>query len=168
VSIVAKQSEPDVPVRFGSVTPVRKDAALVTSLRIVLSNTVVFAFMAQGYHWNVTGRDFTQLHDLFGDIYEDAQAAIDPTAENIRKMGGEAPYMLGDFQRYSTVEQTATPIDATTMIRTLAVANMQVIETLNDAFAIANDINEQGIADFLASRIDMHQKWGWMLRESIG
>lgn len=168
MSIVSKQAEPDVPVRFGSVTPVQKDAACVTSLRIVLSNTIVFAFMAQGYHWNVTGRDFAQLHDLFGDIYEDAFGAVDPTAENIRKMGGEAPFMLGDFQRYSTVEQIAAPIDATTMLRTLAVANMQVIETLNDAFAIANDINEQGIADFLAGRIDMHQKWGWMLRESIG
>jgi starvation-inducible DNA-binding protein len=168
VSIVAKQSEPDVPLRFGRVTPVRKDAALVTSLRIVLSNTVIFGFMAQGYHWNVTGRDFTQLHDLFGDIYEDTFGAVDPTAENIRKMGGEAPYLLGDFQRYSTVDQIATPIDATTMIRTLAAANMQVIETLNDTFAIANDLNEQGVADFLAARIDMHQKWGWMLRESIG
>lgn len=167
MSIVSKQAEPDRPIRPGVPTPVRKEAACVAALRIVLSDTVVFQFMAQGFHWNVSGRDFVQLHDLFGDIYEDAQAAIDPTAENIRKMDGEAPYLLGDFQRYTTLDQVATPVDATTMIRTLMAANEQVIASLNSAFAIADDLNLQGIADFLAGRIDMHKKWGWMLRESI-
>lgn len=168
MSIVAKQAEPDRPVRFGAVTPVQKDSACIMSLRIVLANEVVFAFMAQGFHWNVTGPDFPQLHELFGEIYEDAHGAIDPTAENIRKMGGEAPFMLTDYARLSTVDQVATPVDAPGMVRALMAANEQVNRSILDAFAIANDINEQGIADFLASRDDMHKKWAWMLRETAG
>lgn len=167
MSIVAKQSDPDRPLRPGLLTPVRKEAACIAALRIVLSDTVVFQFMAQGFHWNVSGRDFVQLHGLFGDIYEDAQEAIDPIAENIRKMDGEAPYLLADFQRFTTLDQVATPVDATTMIRTLLVANMQVVRSLEEALAIADDLNLQGVADFLAGRIDMHKKWGWMLRETI-
>jgi hypothetical protein len=35
------------------------------------------------------------------------------------------------------------------------------------AFDVANAANEQGIADFCASRIDMHQKWDWQLSSSV-
>jgi starvation-inducible DNA-binding protein len=168
VSIVAKQTEPDLPVRVGSPVPVRKDAACVTSLRINLSNLVVFGFMAQGFHWNVTGRDFYQLHELFGEIYEDAFEAIDPMAEQIRTMGASAPFTLDEFQRLAMIDIVTAPIDASAMIRTLLTANDQVTAALNEAFAIATDINAQGIVDFLAGRIDRHQKWAWMLRESLG
>ena len=168
MSIVAKQAEPDRPIRVGGPTPIRKDAACITSLRINLSNLVVFGFMAQGFHWNVSGRDFYQLHELFGDIYEDAFEAVDPMAEHIRIMGGDAPFTLDEFQRLAMVDVVSAPIDATAMIRTLLAANDQVVSALNEAFAIANDINAQGTADFLAGRLDMHGKWSWMLRESIG
>lgn len=167
MSIVAKQSEPDRPIRGLGVQPVSKDAACVAALRICLSDAVVLSFMAQGFHWNVSGRDFTQLHTLFGNIYEDVYEAVDPLAENIRKIDAEAPYLLSDFQRYTTITQVATPVDASTMIRTLHEANEQATKALNSAFAIATDMNLQGIADFLAGRIDMHTKWSWMLRESM-
>jgi len=166
VSIVAKQSEPDRPIR-GAVRPVRKEAACVAALRICLSDAVVFSFMAQGFHWNVSGRDFTQLHMLFGEIYEDVQGSVDPLAENIRKMDAEAPFLLGEFMRYTSITQVATPVDASTMLRTLLEANMQVTENLKSAFDVANDLNLQGIANFLADRIDKHRKWSWMLRESV-
>lgn len=168
MSIVSKQAEPDKALRPGVSAPIRKDSACIVSLRIVLANTVVFGYMAQGFHWNVTGPDFPQLHELFGNIYEDAFDSIDPTAENIRKLGGEAPFMLDDFQRLSTIDTVSAPIDAPAMLRALLAAVDQLLRSVNDAFAIATDINEQGIADFLASRDDMLKKWAWQLRESIG
>lgn len=168
MSIVSKQSEPDVPFRPGSVALMRKEAACISALRMTLADEVVLSFMAQGFHWNVTGPQFPQLHELFGDIYEDVYGAIDPTAENIRKLGGEAPFLLGEYQRLTSIDQVATPIDAPGMVRSLRTANVQMVSTLRDTFAIANAINEQGIADFIAGRIDMQQKWDWMLRETAG
>jgi starvation-inducible DNA-binding protein len=168
VSIVAKQSGPDTVLRPGSPAPMRKEAALISSLRMAISDGVILSFMAQGFHWNVKGPDFPQLHEMFGDIYEDVYGAIDPTAENIRKLGGEAPFLLGEFQRMGSIDQMGTPIDAPGMVRALQMANAQMIRTLRDTFAIANTVNEQGIADFIAGRLDMQQKWDWMLRETAG
>lgn len=168
MSIVSKQSEPDIIFRPGTVTPVSKEAALISALRMVVSDGVTLSYLAQGFHWNVSGPDFPQLHELFEEIYEDVYGGIDPCAENIRKLGGQAPFLLSEFQRLSSIDQIGTPIDAPGMVRTLYTANRQMLYTVRDAFAIATTVNEQGVADFLAGRIDSQQKWDWMLRETAG
>lgn len=57
--------------------------------------------------------------------------------------------------------------NATAMAQSLYVENMKLIEALDKAFNVANHCNEQGIADFLAGRIDMHKKWAWQLSASL-
>jgi len=37
------------------------------------------------------GPDFHQYHSFFAMIYEDVASAIDPLAENMRKLGALAP-----------------------------------------------------------------------------
>jgi starvation-inducible DNA-binding protein len=50
------------------------------------------------------------------------------------------------------------------MIEELLTDNETIIDLLNQCFASAEEENQQGIADFIASRIDAHAKHGWMLR----
>jgi len=52
------------------------------------------------------------------------------------------------------------------MAKALLTANESVIKTLNDVFKKATKADQQGIADFISGRIDMHQKWAWQLRAS--
>lgn len=140
------------------------DPDLAQHLAKVLSSVVVFKFLAHGYHWNVKGKDFREFHDFFADIYEDADGSVDPFAENIRKLGYEAPYFLSDFLELSVVDGGQRQLgDACEMARSLYVENAKLIEALNKAFNVANNVNEQGIANFIAERIDMHQKWAWQL-----
>jgi starvation-inducible DNA-binding protein len=42
--------------------------------------------------------------------------------------------------------------------------NQKVIQTLDIAFKLATQFDKQGLADFLAGRIDAHNKHAWMLR----
>ena len=141
---------------------------LAKHLAICLSGTVVSRFVAQGYHWNVKGIEFSQLHDFFGEIYEDYESAIDPFAENIRKLGFDAPYLLTDFAEISPIEEPMRiTSDASAMLLSLYEINNILHGCIKKAFNVANNCNEQGIADFLAGRIDMHHKWAWQLRTSL-
>ena len=47
-------------------------------------------------------------------------------------------------------------------------ANEMLIGELAEAFDCAIMHNQQGIANFLAERIDAHQKWKWQLSSSLG
>ena len=167
MSIVSKQSEPDVFVSLRS-APVRKQAATVSALRVLTADLVIFSHMAQGFHWNVTGRDFTQLHELFSNIYEDVHDSIDMAGENVVKLGGAAPYLLSEFLQIGQVnEPTSQPNEPTGMLTALLKANEEVLATLDMTFKVATAENEQGVANFVADRIDSHKKWSWQLRESI-
>jgi starvation-inducible DNA-binding protein len=136
---------------------------LVEALARLLGNNVVFYTKAHGHHWNVTGRDFSQFHDFFSDIYEDAFAQFDPVAENIRKMGALTPYRLSDFANLSSMSDMEVGSDAMLMCQDLLEANNILIESINVAFKIASDLDEQGIADYLAGRDDEHKKLRWKL-----
>jgi DNA-binding ferritin-like protein len=50
------------------------------------------------------------------------------------------------------------------MAKNLFDDNDKVMRSLNVSFKLANQFDNQGLADFLAGRIDIHNKHAWMLR----
>lgn len=140
--------------------------ALTDELAKLQADVTVFYFRAHGYHWNVEGEDFSQYHNLFEDIYSDAYGSIDPIAENIRKLGEYAPFKLDTLIKLASLEDSKVPTNPRAMAKDLLEANESLIEILKSVFHTANDDDEQGIANFIAERIDMHQKWAWQLKAS--
>ena len=141
---------------------------LADSLKILLATEYAFSLKAQLFHWNVEGPDFAQLHEFFGNLYEEVyNNSIDKTAEYIRALGDYAP---GSYERFSelTIIKGQTKIPrARLMIEELLANNSQLLDLLNETFATAEQENQQGIANFIAERIDAHQKHGWMLRSFL-
>jgi starvation-inducible DNA-binding protein len=41
------------------------------SLKKVLASSYILSLKTQNYHWNVKGPHFKQLHDLFGEQYNE-------------------------------------------------------------------------------------------------
>jgi starvation-inducible DNA-binding protein len=147
--------------------PAPERAALVNALQDLLADTVSFYLKAHGAHWNVVGEEFAQYHELFGEIYEDAQGAIDPTAELLRKLNAPA---LGDIREVASRaegEPVADDNDAESLAETVYSVNEMVLDCIARAIDEATRLNMQGILNFLAERQDMHQKWSWQLRASL-
>jgi len=46
--------------------------------------------LSQSAHWNVRGQNFLELHGLFGEIYDYANAQIDVVAERILALNNQA------------------------------------------------------------------------------
>jgi starvation-inducible DNA-binding protein len=141
---------------------------LAEKLSVILADVVAYRAIAQGYHWNVKGPEFTQFHKFFQKLYEDADSSVDPLAENIRKLGFDAPFTIEDFASLNCLEVAPAGSEPITMCERLYQINTHVRACLNAGFNIANDIGQQGIADFLAQRIDMHDKWLWQLGTITG
>ena len=141
---------------------------LADSLKTLLATEYAFSIKAQLFHWNVEGPDFAQLHEFFGNVYEEVyNNSIDKTAEYIRTLDEYAP---GSFERYNELSQiqgqTKIP-RARLMIEELLANNGQLLELLNQCFQIATDENQQGIANFIAERLDAQAKHGWMLKSFL-
>jgi len=140
---------------------------LTTALKILQANVTVMYYKTHQYHWNLEGIEFTQYHDFFGDLYQDVYNSIDLIAENIRKLNDYAPFSLDDLFKYKTLsEETTRVVLLSDILNSLSAANQEVLNSLNKVFSLANQANEQGVCNFIADRIDTHQKHAWFLRVS--
>jgi starvation-inducible DNA-binding protein len=147
--------------------PKSNQPPLIKQLQQLLADVALFYHTVHEFHWNVTGIDFYEYHKLFDEIVSDVYDSIDPIAENIRKLGGYAKYNMSDLVKIANLnevdEQTS---DAKALTNYLIALNSDLIITLIKTFDLANKSNQQGIANFIAERIDMHQKWNWFLKAS--
>lgn len=140
---------------------------LVQALKKVLANSFAFYVKAQNYHWNVEGPNFPQYHLFLGDLYEEVQGSIDRTAENIRMLGGYAPSSLSRFAELSEVEDELKIPTADVMMARLNDDNERVIESINNCYALAEQLGQHGLSNWLAERQDAHKKHGWMLKSIL-
>ena len=140
---------------------------LSAALKVALANTFVMYFKLHSFHWNTEGRDFPEYHDFFGDLYEDVYGAVDPIAENLRKLDVYAPMSLMELYNNKTLmEENGIP-DIQGMLTAALAANDQVLYSLNKAYTLGEKEKKYGLCNFLADRIDTHEKHGWQLRASL-
>ena len=137
---------------------------LVEIMKKVLADTFAMYLKSHNYHWNVEGSNFPQYHEFFGNLYEELHGAVDPIAEHIRTLDAYAPGSFSRFMELTDIQdETSIPL-GTDMARKLLSDNQIVLNTLNMAFNLANSFEQNGLANFLADRIDIHKKHAWMLR----
>ena len=140
-------------------------SGLVEELKILQANVFQFYAQSHGYHWNVEGQDFKELHAFFLEIYEDVFDSIDAISENIRKLNDYAPFGARDWLQNASVEiNDSKNLSCKEMVKELLITNGYIIDNLNQVFKVATEENQQGICNFLADRIDKHQFWQWQLR----
>ena len=140
---------------------------LIEELKTALATSFAFYLKAQYFHWNVTGKDFVQLHDFFGKVYEEVLDSIDTMAEHIRALDAFAPGGLKRMVDLSLIDDTDIIPTDEMMVNTLLKDNQTIIKQMNKVFQLADSENEQGLADFISQRLASHQKHAWMLRSIL-
>lgn len=137
---------------------------LIDLMKKTLADTFTMYLKTHSFHWNVEGPNFPQFHEFFGDLYEELHGAVDPIAEEIRALNSYAPGSMARLLELAEIkEQTIIP-SAVAMAAELLNDNEIILQDLQVVFELANELNKQGLADFVAGRIDVHNKHAWMLR----
>ena len=154
------------PVAMEAVEPTKQD--LADELRELLGNIVSAKFLAHGAHWNVKGVLFSQYHEFFGEIYQDYDSAIDPIAENIRKLDVDAPFTLPQFVADTEIDATFVGGDPVQLSLAIYKANEILIGDVVEVLCTAEELAQQGIYNFLADLQDRFSKWHWQLGAVIG
>jgi starvation-inducible DNA-binding protein len=132
--------------------------------KIAFSSEFSFYLKAHQFHWNVTGQNFRQYHDLFGTIYEEVYGSIDDFAEKIRSLGTFMPGSYTRFSMLSKIEDEERILSDGEMIKELYQDNEKMIVILNKLYEASEASNTYGFSNFVAERIDAHAKHGWQLK----
>jgi starvation-inducible DNA-binding protein len=141
---------------------------LADNLKVLLASVYSFSVKVQYFHWNVEGDNFPQYHEFFGNLYEEVyNNSIDKIAEYIRTLDVYAPGSFTRFQELSIIEDQLKVPRAELMFEELYHDNSKLIDLLNQCFASAESENKQGIANFIAERLDAQAKHQWMIRSVL-
>lgn len=126
-----------------------------------------YLLKAQNFHWNVTGPDFLEYHELFEDIYTEVYDNLDKFAEHLRALGIFVPASFSEMLAISAIKD---PLDYKTkdeMVECLYRDNGTLVRNLLDLYK-STEINEEyGFSSFIAERLAEHRKHGWQLYSSL-
>lgn len=140
---------------------------LQQALKCAFATTYAFLVKSENFHWNVTGPDFLQYHELFGKIYDEVDDELDDFAERVRAVRAWVPASFSQLAEHSAITDTVEVLPKNEMLRVLYVDNGKVHDELLKAYQLAEEYGEQGLCAFLSERIDEHRKHGWMLYSSM-
>ena len=140
---------------------------LVDNMKVLLASSYSLYLKAANFHWNTEGPMFPQNHEFLGDFYGDIYGTTDRIAEYIRALDNYAPGSFTRFQELTIIEDCMEQLPPTEQFTELLADSNTLLMYLNDTFMLAAAENQQGIANFLAERVDAMQKHKWMLRSIL-
>lgn len=140
---------------------------ITESLNNLLANEYVLYTKLLNYHWNITGKHFGPLHQLFEDQYLALFKIIDAVAERVTTLGAPALGTLGGFINYTTLSEDKAIPSEKEMIQNLVNNHEAIIKQIRTLVDIAKNGNDEGTISFLGSLLEKHEKMSWMLRAHL-
>lgn len=137
---------------------------LAENLKTLLGCSFVYFTKAAGFHWNCEGPNFPQYHEFLGNLYNDIFETVDVIAEHIRTLDSYAPGSLARMLELNKLTEQQKIPRAELMFAELIEDTKIIINCLNECFAAAESENQQGIANYMAERLDAMNKHLWMMR----
>jgi len=141
-----------------------KETAMVgQKLNKLLCNYQMYYMNLRGFHWNITGRKFFELHLKFEELYDDAVIKIDEIAERILTLS-ESP--IHSFKKYIEESQITAEEDITD--GELAIDNILsslkiLLATEREILQLATTANDEGTVSLMSDYIVQQEKLVWML-----
>jgi starvation-inducible DNA-binding protein len=144
-------------------------ARIADGLSRFLADSYTLYLKTHNFHWNVTGPMFNSLHLMFMQQYTEQWTALDEIAERIRALGFKAPGSYAEFARLSSIREQAGA-DAPeweAMVRQLVEGNEAACRTARKVLETADKAGDDPSVDLLTQRLQVHEKYAWMLRSLL-
>lgn len=136
------------------------------ALKVLLGETYALYVKTHGYHWNVTGPRFNELHGMFMTQYNELWLALDQIAERIRALGHFAPGSSAEMLENATIKPDKGVPDAAAMVKNLASGHEAVSRAAKAGIKIGEETHDPVSVDLFTQRAQIAEKTAWMLRAS--
>lgn len=128
------------------------------------SSLFVLFHKTWAFHWNVVGKDFTQLHQLFGGQYEAMFEEIDRLSEHMRYLNVKPLSSLSRMLEVTQIQEAASSTTADKMLSELLENNEKFCEMLVEISEEAEEQKSYATANLVQDLMESHGKFIWQLR----
>lgn len=135
---------------------------LIEKLNNLLANYQVFYQNTRGFHWNIKGEKFFELHLKFEELYNDLQIKIDEIAERVLTLGGTPVHSFAGYLEIAEIKpvenETNGPACVGYILDSFATLLVKEREILN----LSAELNDEGTNAMASDYIREKEKLVWM------
>ncbi|MCO4292763.1 DNA starvation/stationary phase protection protein [Solitalea sp. MAHUQ-68] len=139
-----------------------KTKELAERLNILLANYQLFYQNARGFHWNIKGLKFFELHVKFEEVYTDSLLKIDEIAERIRTLGYIPLHSFSNYLKNSTIKEITDVSDGLEAVEEILNGFKVLLEKERVILDLSADANDEGTNSLMSDYISQQEKLVWM------
>jgi len=140
----------------------KKAKELAEKLNILLANYSIFYQNTRGYHWNIKGEKFFELHLKFEELYNDLFIKIDEVAERILTLGYSPRHNYSDYKNESKIAESSEVSDGIKAVKEIIESFKIIIMIQRDLLNISADAGDEGTNALMSDYIRAQEKLVWM------
>jgi starvation-inducible DNA-binding protein len=141
---------------------IKKSQELAGLLNDLLANYSAFYQNVRGYHWNVRGDKFFELHLKFQELYNDLLLKIDDVAERILTLGYTPQHKYTEYISQSSIPESHEVSDGKTAISEILSALKILLTKQRQILTLSGEINDEGTNAQMSDYIREQEKLVWM------
>jgi len=135
---------------------------IVNKINLLISSYHVHYQKLRNFHWNVTGRDFFDLHEKFEELYNFSNVNIDDLAERIRVFGAKPMATLNEYLQVSKITEP-TEIPAPDEMVNEILSDFEILlSQMMSVLEAANELGDVSTIDLVNSMVRNTEKYHWM------
>ncbi len=141
---------------------VGKSKVLAEKLNELLADYSIFYQNTRGYHWNIKGDKFFELHDKFQELYENLFVKIDEIAERILTLGHTPIHKYSFYLKDSKVKESTEVSDGIQDVKD-TLDSLKIIITLQrEILELSAETDDEGTNALMSDYIREQEKLVWM------
>lgn len=140
----------------------KKSEKIAKELNVLLANYQVFYMNTRGFHWNVQGEKFFELHLKFEELYTDFQLKIDEIAERILTLGHTPIHSYSGYLKLSSLQEITETRDGKECLTIILDSFKQVIILQRELMELSADAGDEGTNALMSDYIREQEKLVWM------
>lgn len=135
---------------------------LAKGLNELLANYQIFYINARGFHWNITGNKFFELHLKFEELYTDALLKVDEIAERVLTLGHTPLHTFTDYTAQSTIKEEKNIADGVKAVKSVVKGFQTLLELERKLLELSAKIEDEGTNALMSDYIREQEKLVWM------
>lgn len=140
----------------------KKSQQLAEKLNELLSNYSIFYQNVRGFHWNIKGEKFFELHLKFEELYNDLLLKIDEVAERILTLGHAPNHRYSDYKKLAKISESSHVSDGLKAVGTVVDSFQVIISLQRELLTLSAEANDEGTNALMSDYIRAQEKLVWM------
>lgn len=146
----------------------KQSKALANSLNDLLANYQVYYMNVRGFHWNIKGEKFFELHLKFEELYNNLVLKIDEVAERVLTLGYTPVHSYADYLKTSEIMPETDITEGKKGVQSILDSFKILIVKQRALLVLSADANDEGTNALMSDYVREQEKLVWMYSAYLG